>query len=246
MSAPLPDQGSAASGAAIAVLANDEVAISGYFSLSIDFGGGMLGSTGVGAVPGFLARFTSDGTPISSVAFAQDADGLGAALAPAPGGDVLMTGMANDPSGLGNATLTADPELMAYPNVEYRFVARFDRAGTPEWATLVLQPSSLIPRALIGDSTGIVHMTGSLGGSVLVANFDERSGAALSSLVAASSDAGSGIQGSALAVDSTQSLWISGTFDTNAMLGAVSLTGNSVGILLARIDPVFSEGGVGQ
>lgn len=243
ISAPLPDQGSEAAGEAITVLSNDEVAISGSFSILIDFGGGALGSTDGETEPGFLARFAADGTLISSVAFAQGSYGSGSALTPAAGGDLLMAGRGYDPSGLGNATLIDDPGVTANPNWDYRFVARFDRTGTAEWATLLQQPSGLFPAALAVDSAGVARMTGSLGGSVLVASFDERNGAALSNLVVTSSDAGSGVRGSALAVDGAQSLWIAGTFDTDAMLGTVSLTGNSVGVFVARIDPVPSEGG---
>jgi len=116
--------------------------------------------------------------------------------------------------------------------------ARFNRTGGAEWASVIeagVLGSS--PTAAALDLAGRTHLVGPLGGTLVVANFDE-GGAPLTNLLASTmGDGGTGVQGASIAVDSTQSLWISGTFDTHAALGSQMLTGNKAGVFVARIDP---------
>jgi hypothetical protein len=118
------------------------------------------------------------------------------------------------------------------------FIARLGRNGTASWATLIAgAPPSSEAYSIAVDALGRAHVAGALGGSLVVADYDSSDGGALPNLTAQVSDAGSGVMGISQAIDSTQSLWISGSFDTSATFGNITLSGTSAGVFLVRIDP---------
>jgi hypothetical protein len=229
-----PPMGAETLATAVTVLPNDEVVVTGTFEGSLDLGGTTLFTELEGGtqISGFVARFGSDGTFISAVQFGDGLFSEGAALAPAPNGDVLLGGILSGSLALPGLSLTGDFG-MGTP-----IAARFNRTGGAEWASVIeagVLGSS--PTAAALDLAGRTHLVGPLGGTLVVANFDE-GGAPLTNLLASTmGDGGTGVQGASIAVDSTQSLWISGTFDTHAALGSQMLTGNKAGVFVARIDP---------
>ncbi|HEV8198771.1 MAG TPA: nucleotide-binding protein, partial [Candidatus Polarisedimenticolia bacterium] len=77
-------------GQAIAVDASGNVAITGYFSLTADFGAGPLTSAGAHDV--FVAEYTSAGAPLWSKRFGDTSDDIGASLAFDRSGRVVVTG----------------------------------------------------------------------------------------------------------------------------------------------------------
>jgi hypothetical protein len=214
------------------------VAITGDFEGRVDFGGTALTSpttTGNGfpQIYGFLARYSSTGTLVYAVDFGKGVASRGSALA-ASGGDVLMAGAVEDAVAFGSTTLTGDP------NTGSAFLARFDPTGAPRWAKLVPDSAGAVggePTAIALDAAGRAHITGYLGLSLVTASIDSQTGNLLGSVNASVSDAGAGLQGGSIAVDSTQSVWVSGSFDTHATVGTFTLSGNSVGVFVVRIDP---------
>jgi hypothetical protein len=229
-----PPMGLEALATAVAVLPNDEVVMTGTFEGSLDLGGTTLVTEAEGGtqISGFVARFGSDGTLISAVQFGDGLFSEGSALAPAPNGDVLLGGILSGSLALPGLSLTGNFG-MGTP-----MAARFNRTGGAEWAsTLDAGALGTIPTGAAFDLAGRTHLVGPLGGSIVVANFDE-AGAPLTNLLASTmGDAGSGVRGASIAVDSMQSLWVSGVFDTHATLGTQTLTGDIVGVFVARIDP---------
>jgi hypothetical protein len=77
-------------GQGIAVDANGNVAITGYFSLTANFGGSPLTSAGGHDV--FVAEYTSAGTPLWSKRFGDTSDDTGASVAFDRSGRVVVTG----------------------------------------------------------------------------------------------------------------------------------------------------------
>jgi collagen type VII alpha len=229
-----PPMGLEALASAVTVLPNDEVVVTGTFEGTLDLGGTTLVTEAEGGtqISGFVARFGSDGTLISAVQFGDGLFSEGSALAPAPNGDVLLGGILSGSLGLPGLGLTGNFG-MGTP-----MAARFNRAGAAEWAsTLDAGALGTLPNAAAYDLAGRTHLVGPFGASIVVANFDE-AGAPLANLLASTTgDAGMGVQGASIVVDSMQSLWVSGVFDTHTTLGTQMLTGNIVGIFVARIDP---------
>jgi hypothetical protein len=229
-----PPMGLEALATAVTVLPSDEVVVTGTFEGSLDLGGTTLYTELEGGteISGFVARFGSDGTLISAVQFGDGLFSEGAALAPAPNGDVVIGGLLSGSLGLPGLSLTGDFG-MGTP-----MAARLNRTGGAEWAsTLDAAALGTSPNAAALDLAGRTHLVGPFGRSIVVASFDE-AGAPLTNLLASTTgDAGMGVQGASIAVDSMQSLWVSGTFDTHTTLGTQMLSGNVVGIFVARIDP---------
>jgi hypothetical protein len=229
-----PPMGLEALPTAVTVLPNDEVVVTGTFEGTLDLGGTTLVTEAEGGtqISGFVARFGSDGTLISAVQFGDGLFSEGSALAPAPNGDVVIGGILSGSLAIPGLSLTGDFG-MGTP-----MAARFNRTGGAEWAsTLDAGALGSVPTGAAFDLAGRTHLVGALGGSIVVANFDE-AGAPLTNLLASTmGDAGKGVRGASITVDSTQSLWVSGVFDTHATLGTEMLTGDIVGIFVARIDP---------
>lgn len=222
------------SASAVTVAANDEVVMTGFFEGQADFGGGALDSEPDGAfhVPGFVARYASGGTLISVTTFGGPGFSSGSALAPLSGGDVLVSGSVAGSTDVGGAAITGDSSQGS------AFVARLNRNGVGQWARLVPSaPAGTIGRAIAVDANQRAHVTGQFGGSLLVAAYDPGDGGALASISAVAADSGGGVSGYALAVDSTQSLWVGGSFDTSATIGNVTLSGTAAGVFLIRVDP---------
>jgi hypothetical protein len=97
--------------------------------------------------------------------------------------------------------------------------------------------------SLAVDGVGRVHATGDLGGETVIADL-AASGALLPSVVAASNDAGTGVSGRSLAVDSLQSVWVAGSYGANMTLGRLfadgavpEYAGVPRSVFVARIDP---------
>ena len=222
-------------GAAVAAVAQDEVVIGGSFEGHADFGGGQLFSEPDGGfiAPGFVVRYAPDGGYVSSAIFmGYSGFSQSSALAAATGTDVLVSGMVEGAASVGGIALTGDATLGS------AFIARLGRNGTASWATLIAgAPPSSEAYSIAVDALGRAHVAGALGGSLVVADYDSSDGGALPNLTAQVSDAGSGVMGISQAIDSTQSLWISGSFDTSATFGNITLSGTSAGVFLVRIDP---------
>ena len=218
----------------ITIATGDEVVIAGGFTGHFDFGGGPLADVaeaGFAPLIGFIARFSAAGTYVSSAAFGGPTFNLGGALVATTGGDVLLSGNVTGPVTVGGLSVPADTTNGS------PFLARLDRNNTAQWATVAASTGTLpIGRAIAIDGAARAHLTGQLGGQLLVDDFTE-TGAPAANVSAETSDAGAGINGYSLAVDSMQSLWVAGTFDTQATLGSIMLTGSSAGVFVARIDP---------
>jgi hypothetical protein len=211
----------------------NEIVITGEFEGNVDFGGGLLASEVDGGfqAPGFLARFTSSGMYVGAVPFGGPGFNFGTALAPAGTTDVLLAGSVAGSTSVGGKAITGDP------NQGSAFLARVDRSGQASWASLIGGAGiGSVARAFSVDATRGVQLTGSFGGSLLVASYAAADGSNQADVTAAVSDAGAGVWGSGIATDSTGSRWVSGAFDTHATIGSVTLDGPTAGVFIVRLD----------
>jgi hypothetical protein len=90
--------------AGVAVDGNNNVAVTGHFNGTVDFGGGGLTSTNFDI---FVAKYNSAGTHLSSRRFGGAGDQLGARVAMARTGEVSVTGFFASTVDFGTGTLTS-------------------------------------------------------------------------------------------------------------------------------------------
>ena len=107
-------------GRSVAVDADDNIAVTGFFSREIDFGAGALASTADNSV--FVAKFTGAGEPLWSQAFGSELYHSGADIAFGGSGDVYVTGDFVVSADFGGGLLTSAGSSDI-------FLARFDAGG---------------------------------------------------------------------------------------------------------------------
>lgn len=109
----------------IAVDSGGNVAITGYFQGSADFGGGMLTSAGLNDI--FAARYDANGNHVWSRRWGGDSDDRGAGVAVNSGGNVILTGTFTGDLSFGGATLVnpGGPDI---------FLVSYSPAGVHNWS----------------------------------------------------------------------------------------------------------------
>ncbi len=227
-------------GFAVAADAAGSVFTAGYFSATVDFGGGPL----VGACYPwydpttvkdiYVAKYTAAGAHVWSKRFGDVADDSAKAIAVTPEGDVVVTGLINCNVDLGNGVLTP-----AYGSNDF-FIAKYSGAdGRHLWSRTGGFSGGDSGQAIAVDASGNVYVAGTfcgsidLGGGVLSAP-----GGTLDTdlFVAKYSPAGAhlwskrfGAAGTydyanALAVDASGNVILAGTFYSPISFGGSTLT----------------------
>src|SRR6185369_6676346 len=150
--------------------------IAGYFTGTVDFGGGAL--TSVGGLEMFLAKYSSTGTHLLSKRFGSTADDLAKSVAIDPFGNVLLTGTFRGNVSFGGATLTSDGTFQSpyYPGGPDVFIAKFDNNGSPIWSKNFTNTSGDEGYSIASDANGNIFLTGyyqgtiDFGGGILLQN----------------------------------------------------------------------------
>ena len=231
---------------AVVVLPGGDVVIGGDVNGHVDFGGGARSTLVAGTYEtmAYLARFTSDGQWVSDVTFGTGPASTALALAATPTGDVLVGGWLAGTATFGALTLSADLGGAT------SYVADLQSTWSGRWGAFVsdgglpLLIATPVTSAVAVDALGQVHATGVYDGRRLLANYVLTSGEKLPDFVVDVGDAGSGATGTSLAVDSAQSVWVSGLFGERATFGAITLDGTAplyagvpISTFIARFDP---------
>ncbi len=159
-------------GYGLAVDANNNILVTGYFMGKIDFGGGILTSAGLSDI--FVVKLTSSGTYLWARRFGAARDDMGYAIAVDPTGNVAVTGSYGFyPVDLGGGPLTN-------AGMDDAFVAVYSADGSHVWSRGL--GSSVVDRAydIAMDSFGDVVVTGSFrstvdfgGGPLASAGYDD-------------------------------------------------------------------------
>jgi hypothetical protein len=223
----IPHTGTWASADGIALLANGDVAITGGFNGTIDFGGGALSTLAVSGTSmgsnGFIARFTPGGEHVESTRFGGTLYDSGKDLVALSDGDLLVSGSMSGISEIGGKTADG---AEGSP-----FVARLDPEGAARFVAIA--HTSGTPYALVADpDEQTFHLTGWFGQNYFLWEFgaDGEVGR------------GAGVNGSLIwshdiAVDSLGSLWVSGGFQYAVDFGnGISLTAADKGVFLVRLE----------
>jgi len=143
---------------AVAVDASGNVVVTGYFSGTVDFGGGTLTSAGYDDDI-FVAKFGADGSHLWSQRFGDGDLQRASALAVDAPGNVIVTGAFYGTVDFGGAALTS----AGYYDI---FVARFGSDGGHLWSQRFGDGSSQVSEAVAVDASGNMIVTGSFGGKV--------------------------------------------------------------------------------
>jgi uncharacterized protein (AIM24 family) len=133
------------------------VAITGFFGGTVDFGGGPLTSAGVLDI--FLAKFDASGTHLWSQRFGDAEDQLGYCVAFDPSGNVAITGGFWSSVDFGGGPLTS-------AGFEDIFLAKFDASGTHLWSQSFGDASSQHGQSVAFAPSRNIAITGSLRGTV--------------------------------------------------------------------------------
>jgi hypothetical protein len=226
---------------AITVLSGGDLVVTGAFDATLSLGGSthLLTSAAGGIPSGFLARFSSDGTPVWSQSFGGSDFSIGSALTALPGGDFALAGSSAATLTLAGKTAQAAPFTPSaqepFPPTA-AFVARVSDAGQASW--LKLETETQFARVLASDGGSTIFLGGSMdvpmpaSGSIYLRTYDARSGNALQVLRATSA---SDMTSTALAVAS-HSVWVSGMFSSSTNLGNGNLLTNSnSGVFLSQL-----------
>ena len=130
--------------------------LGGYFSGSIDFGGGALVATGFDDV--FLAKFNSNGVHLWSKRFGNSSAQEILDVAVDPPGNVLIAGQFLGTLNFGGANLTA-------LGVD-AFVAKFDPSGGHLWSKRFGSTLAQSAQAVATEAHGDVYLTGTFKNAV--------------------------------------------------------------------------------
>lgn len=144
---------------AIAVAANGDVAVGGYFRGAFDLGG--KPATNPGTDDAFVTVFSGAGAHVNTTTFGDPESQTVTGLAIAPNGDVFAAG--NFSGSIDLATGEVKTSAGAFDG----FLARLNAKGCPTWLRHFPGPMVQLTQALALDpTTGGVAITGSFNGAV--------------------------------------------------------------------------------
>jgi hypothetical protein len=223
-----------------------DVVVGGDFNGHVDFGGGSLSTLfdGTYETMAFLVRFTSAGYWVSNEVFGTGPGSSARALAGTSGGQVVVGGAMTGTATFGALSLATDFQSSA------AYVAQLQQpTWSGQWGAIVADSGSPLvagpmTSAVAIDSSGRVRTTGGTDGRRLVASFLLSTGTQLPDFTVDVGDASAGVGGTSLAIDSTQSVWVSGVFGEHATFGTLAqqgvappLAGDPISTFVARLDP---------
>ncbi len=145
-------------GYGVAVDTSGNVFITGYAKGGINFGGGILESAGGKDV--FVAKFNAAGEFVWAKLFGDSQDQAGQAIAVDSAGDVYVTGYVNGSIDFGGGALTSAGGADAFA------VKLSGSNGNYVWAKLFGDSQDQAGQGIAVDSSGHVHVTGYVNGSV--------------------------------------------------------------------------------
>ena len=139
----------------VAVDGQGEIAMAGYFQNSVNFGTGTLSSAGNGDI--FVAKYSTQGTPLWSRRAGGAQDDRAKAVAVDGSGNVLVTGLFYGTIDLGGGAVSSAP------NAVNCFVAKYSPTGAHLWSKRLSSALGLDEGMGIAvDSSGNVLVAGML------------------------------------------------------------------------------------
>jgi hypothetical protein len=218
-------------GTSLAVDPAGDVLLTGYFTGSVDFGGGALTSAGLGDI--FLVKLNAAGAHQWSKGYGDGMQQFGVGVAVDPADNILLVGSFSGSVDLGSGPLTS-------VGSEDVLVAKLDSAGGYVWASRHGDSDEQNGVGVASDSQGNVLVTGHFKGQIAFGMGPLLSaGAAAEDLYIAKLTAGGAHVwskdfgdpaaqqfGQALAVDGEDNIVLTGYFSGSVQFGAGSVTSN--------------------
>lgn len=226
-------------GNGVAVDGAGGVYLTGFFSGTVDFGGGALASAGSRDV--FVARFDAAGNHVWSERFGDAGTQNGTGLAVDGSGSVVVVGFFVGSIDFGGGTLTS-------AGLEDAYLAKLGANGNHIWSKSFGDSDVQVVAGVAVDGSGNVIATGSFKGTVsfgggaltsagsrdvFLARFDSAGNHSWSKRFGDSSNQ----HGTAVAVDASGNPVITGSFEGSADFGGGALTSFGLSdIYLAKLD----------
>jgi hypothetical protein len=225
-------------GQSLAVDSNGNVVVTGYFSGTIDLGGGPLSSAGGTDV--FLAKLDPDGKHIWSKRFGDAMFQGGQSVAVGGAGDVFVTGNFK-------GTIDFGGDVLASAGGKDAFVAKLDAAGNHVWSKRFGDAATQYGQGIAVDGAGNVFVVGDFNGTVSFGGPVLSSGAAAELFVAKLDASGNYLwskrfgdadtSGAGVAVDLVGNVLVAGRFEGTIDFGGGPLASLGVGdVFVAKLD----------
>lgn len=226
----------------VAVDANGNIALTGSFCGTLDFGGKQhVCARGLDVL---VAKLDRDGRPLFSLAAGtEDTHEIGNAIAFDAEGNVLVTGQAQGAVDFGGGALPREGEASV-------FLVKLDPSGRHVWSKRFGNEEEQVANALAIDSKGNVLVTGrfegdvDFGGGVLHAAFKDvflakydGAGRPLSSARFGDPTGAGPADGRCVSVDSEGNVILAGVFSSTIDFGGGALTGaGDTDVFVAKLD----------
>jgi len=133
------------------------VFVTGYFSGTVDFGGGALVSAGGYDI--FLTKYSPTGTHLWSQRFGSTGSDIGSSVATDPSGNVFVTGSFNGTVDFGGGALVS-------AGATDIILAKYSPTGTQLWSRRFGSTDTDYGYSVATDPSGNVFVTGSFNGTV--------------------------------------------------------------------------------
>jgi hypothetical protein len=230
----------------IAVDASGSVYVTGYFTATVDFGGGILGGSGTSI---FVAKYNSSGVHQWSKSFGSGIVTQGWGIAVDASGNVFITGYIYGTVDFGGGGLVS----AGFVDI---FVAKFNSAGVHQWSQRFGSADGDVGYGIAADALGNVFVTGYFSGTVDFGGGGLVSAGGFDIFVAKYNSAGAhqwskrfgsggaADEGLGVAVDGSGNVLVTGLFSGTADFGGGGLVsvGGSDDIFVAK----YNAGGVHQ
>jgi hypothetical protein len=145
-------------GQGVAADSSGNVLVAGYFTGTVDFGGGALPSAGSSDV--FVVKLDPSGAHVWSKTFGDSTSQIATGVAVDGAGDVFVIGTFSGKVDFGGGPLTAS-------SPQDVFILKLDPSGAHVWSKHFGHPSGLqVASGVAVDSAGTVFMTGTFSGPV--------------------------------------------------------------------------------
>ena len=223
---------------AVAVDANGNVAITGSFQNSIDFGGGPITANGF-SVDTFVVKLSASGAHLWSKGLSGSEQDYGRGISFDSSGNVVVTGSfeATVDFGCGSLTSAGGDDI---------FVAKYSSTGGCVWLKRFGSSSQDFAAAIAADSSGNIVLTGNykgtidFGGGSLTSGptypdiFVAKLSATGSQLWSKSFGSTSSDKGQGVAVDSSSNVILTGYFNGTVDFGGGPLTSFGLSTFVAK------------
>lgn len=176
---------------------------------------------------GFFARIPANGTGVSAWRFGGAVFDLASAVAPAANGDFVVGGWASASTNIGGKAFTGTASGSA-------FIAQMTSAGQATWVKAL--PTDSITDDIAVGPDGKVYFVGQFASDEVLYTYDPASDSLTPRKTVAGTATGNEMRTSNVAVSTTGSVWISGSFKQTINLGTGALSTTTVASFLFKIN----------